>query len=102
MNAPIVRQAMTMTSDFASYVELKGLQYQPTQIEIKQSAKKKLEKINSSIAFLDSIIDSASYSKQECSLKQELIKFLMQINTQKPIVNALPEDLKIIFLLALR
>lgn len=53
-----------------------------------------LDKINSRIAFLDSIMDSASYSKQKCSLKQELIKFLMQIKPQKTIMNALPEDIK--------
>ncbi|CAC5395697.1 unnamed protein product [Mytilus coruscus] len=53
-----------------------------------------LNKINNRISQLDAVLDSASYSKQKCSLKNEKEKFFIFLDSRKNINNASPEDIR--------
>lgn len=53
-----------------------------------------LEKIDNRISTLNSILDSASYSKQKCNLRSEIGKFFFLLDDRKNLSNATPEDIR--------
>ncbi|CAC5394779.1 unnamed protein product [Mytilus coruscus] len=89
------RCAVTNDIDF-KYCKACGFARENKATDYQDEIKKEevLNKINNRISQLDALLDSASYSKQKCSLKNEMEKFFIFLDSRKNINNASPEDIR--------
>ncbi|CAC5381177.1 unnamed protein product [Mytilus coruscus] len=90
------RCAVTNDIDF-KYCKACGFARENKATDYQDEIKKEeevLNKINNRISQLDALLDSASYSKQKCSLKNEMEKIFIFLDSRKNINNASPEDIR--------
>ncbi|CAC5391416.1 unnamed protein product [Mytilus coruscus] len=89
------RCAITNDIDF-KYCKTCGFAREKKATDYQDEIKKEevLNKINNRISQLDALLDSASYSKQKCSLKNEMEKFFIFLDSRKNINTASPEAIR--------